>query len=55
MGLFFCELQGEDSIRKRQGESERGNEVSRGDLPRERCRERAVKMGQGSFYHYPRC
>lgn len=27
--------------------------MSRGDLPRERCRERAVEKGQGSLYHHP--
>lgn len=27
--------------------------MSRGDLPRERCRERAVKKGQGRLYHQP--
>lgn len=27
--------------------------MSRGDLPRERCKERAVERGQRSLYHHP--
>lgn len=44
--LFVCELQAEDGIRRRKGV--RGNEVCRGDLPRERGRERAVERSKGS-------